>query len=287
MIESFLGYLLYNKWLSVNTITRYEKGLQYFEKYLEKIWMTLEKPEEIKLTNIYDYLAKRGKKWLSPSSLNNEINWIRGYLRYLRNILGKDVVDSAKITWVRIPEKQIWFYNKEQKMMILNAVNEWIGVKEITKLRNKLLTYMLLHTGLRCHELAKIKVKEIWESLQVIGKWGKIRTVYLRPELLDMIYDYLNKRKNKSEFLFESTKKWQHLYEWSIRALYIKLTKTLGFHVHAHGFRHTFATDLLHIPWSNIYNVAKLMGHSRITTTQLYLGVEDNELKNLQFWLNF
>ena len=145
---------------------------------------------------------------------------------------------------------------------------------------------MFLQTWLRCHELAKIKVSEIWESLQIVGKGGKLRTVYLRPELLEMIEEYLEERKRESEYLFDSTKDW-HIREWYIRTIFNKVSKKVWFHVHAHKFRHTFATDLLHIPWANIFNVATLMGHSRITTTQIYLWVDNSELKKLQFSLNY
>ena len=135
-------------------------------------------------------------------------------------------------------------------------------------------------------ELAKIKVNEIWENLQIVGKGGKLRTVYLRPELLEMIEEYLEERKRESEYLFDSTKDW-HIREWYIRTIFNKISKKVWFHVHAHKFRHTFATDLLHIPWANIYNVAKLLWHKEITTTQIYLWLDEWELKKLQFSLNY
>lgn len=286
MLENFLDYLQYTRWLSVNTVITYRKGLKKFEAYLSKVWKTLDNPEEIRLSDVYNFISRIWSSWLQPAYCNNIINWIRAFLRYC-NVLELDVIEADKIYWCKIPEKSIWFFNKEQKSLILKAVNKWIWKSSIVKLRNRLLTYMFLLTWLRCHELAKIKVNEIWENLQVVGKWWKRRTVYLRRELLEMIGEYLSKRKRKSDYLFDSTKAWNHLREWSIRKLYMKLTDILGFHVHAHKMRHTFCTDLLHLPWSNIYDVAKLMWHSKITTTQIYLGVEDQELKNLQFWLKF
>jgi site-specific recombinase XerD len=190
------------------------------------------------------------------------------------------------VEYIKVPDRQVGFFSEKEKNQIIKTVKEWVGVKDITQMRNRLLTYILMQTWLRCHELAKIKVSEIWESLQIVGKGKKLRTVYLRKELLDMIGEYLSKRKRKSEYLFDSTKEW-HMREWSIRNIFNRMTKKLWFHIHAHKFRHTFATDLLHIPWSNIFNVAKLMWHSKITTTQIYLWVNDSELKNLQFRLDF
>ena len=285
MIQNFLNYLQYTKGLSINTVIRYRKGLKKFGWYLSKIWKTLEKPEEIKLIDIYPFISEMGEEGLEPSSCNNVIYAIRAYLRYC-SMLELNVIDANKVESCKVPEKKIGFFNKEQKMLIINTVNEWIWKSERVKLRNKLLTYMFLQTWLRCHEVAKIKIDEIWESLQVIWKWGRRRTVYLKKELLDLIGEYLAQRKRDSEYLFDSTKEW-HLREWSIRKLYMKLTNMLKFHVHAHKFRHTFATDLLHLPWSNVYNVSKLLWHKNINTTQIYLWADDLELKKLQFWLNF
>jgi integrase len=182
----------------------------------------------------------------------------------------------------------VGYYNERQKAQILSAVNGGIWERELTNLKYRLIVYMFFQTWLRCHELVKIKVEDIGESLQVIGKWRKRRTVYLRKELLDMIWEYLDKRKEESEYLFPN--KWrhgQHMTDSAVRGVFFKLTKRLGFWIHPHKFRHTFATDMLNIPWSNIYYVAKLLRHKNINTTQVYLWLNDVELKKIQFWLKF
>ena len=285
MVENYLNYILYIRGLSNRTFIKYKKALIRFDRYLRNIGKSIEKPQEIELADIFSFIEFMAKSWLQPSSSNAVIEWMKGYFKYLKEILNIDVIDHKKIIRCKVPERNIWFYNSDQKKEILKAVNEWVGVKESTKLRNKLLTYMLMMTWLRCHEVAKIKVSEIWECLQVIGKWWKRRVVFLRKELLDMIGEYLKKRKENSEYLFEGT--YWHIKEWSIRNIYIKMARRLGFRIHAHKFRHTFATDLIHTPWANIYNVARLLWHKRITTTQIYLWSEDAELKKLQFRLKF
>ena len=287
MIERFLDYQLYTRGLSIETITRYRKTLNSFELYLHDIWKTTDKPEEINLNDIYDFIACLMRRWCQASTCNTVLIWLKSFFKYLRIIPELNVLHSKRIHFVKQPEKDIGFFNKDQKKLILDKINSWLWKREIVQLRNKLLTYMLLNTWLRCSEIAKIKVNEIWECLQVIGKWKKRRVVYLRKELLDMIKEYLSKRKRKeSEYLFDATTEW-HIRESSIRGIYRKLTKSLWFRIHAHKFRHTFATDLLHIPWANIYNVAKLLWHKEITTTQIYLWLDEWELKNLQFSLNY
>lgn len=286
MIQKYLDYIKFIRSYSDATVLMYKKWLKKFESYLQIIWKTTENPEEIKLVDVLEFIEYLRRKWLAASSCNAEIDAVRGFLKYCKDVLELNVLYHRKILYCKEPERPMEFFDKKEKNLILNAVNEWVGKREITQLRNKLIVYMLLNTWLRCHELAKIKVSEIWESLQIVGKGSKLRTIYLKKELLDMIEEYLSERKNKSEYLFDSAKDW-HMREWSIRKTFAKLTKNLWFRIHAHKFRHTFATDLLNIPWSNIFSVAKLMGHSRITTTQMYLWVNNTELKNLQFRLKY
>ena len=270
---------------SQSTLTGYKFTLGKFEEWLDCIGKSIDDPENIKLVDIYNFIEKLNEDDVSPRTRAWIIDWVRGYLKYCKEIVELDIVDLHKIKSPKVPDREIWFFNKEQKEQILKLFNKWVGKSEIVKLRNKLLTYMLLHTGLRCHEIAKIKVCEIWESLQVIWKWGKRRFVFLRKEILDLIYLYLGRRKRKSDFLFDWTK--GHLTTDRIRRIFNTQSKKLWFRIHTHKFRHTFATDLLHVPWANIFAVSKLLGHKKITTTQIYLGTDNSELKKIQFWLSF
>lgn len=285
MRDNFLSYIV-SRGYSKSTVKGYVYVLNKFNEWLVSYWKTIDDPENIRLVDIYNFIEDMNKSWLSPRTCAWSTDGIRGYLRYCKEIVELDIIDLHKVKSPKVPDREIWFFSKEEKEKILRIFNKWVWAKTITQLRNKLLTYMFLQTWLRCHELAKIKVCDIWESLQIIGKWWIRRFVYLRPELLNMVYLYLGKRKRKSDFLFDWNK-WGHLSTDRIRKIYSSLSREVGIHIHAHKFRHTFATDLLHVPWANIYAVSKLMGHKRITTTQVYLGTDNSELKKLQFWLKF
>ena len=288
MIERFLGYIAYNRCLSGETVLKYRKALKKFNLFLGRKGKNADHPEEITLEDVSGFISDIIEQGLSPTYCNWLLIGIKSYLNYLRDILYMDVIDPHKIRYCKTPERNVGYFNEKQKRLILNAVNNGTCGRDIICLKHKLLVYMFFHTWLRCHELIKIKVDEIWENLQVIGKWGKRRTVYLRKEILDMIEEYLAKRNKKSEYLFpHRCKEGQHMTDAAVRGVFFKLAKKLGFWIHPHKFRHTFATDLLRIPWSNIYNVAKLLGHSNINTTQIYLGLNDAELKKIQFWLKF
>lgn len=288
MKKTFLNYIAYTLCLSKHTVIKYDQVLSRFDLFLKKIWKSIDDPEGITIADFYEFIAEMRQAWLSINYCNWCITWFKSYFNYLSEVLELNVLNPRKIKYSKAPQRDVEYYNRAEKSKILEMVNNWVGTKDITKLRNKLIVYMFLHTGLRCHELAKIKIRDIGESLKVMGKWGKIRYVFLRKELLDLINHYLSKREKKSEYLFTTHNKGEgHIYESSIRGIFWNMSKKLWFRIHPHGFRHTFATDLLHIPWSNIYNVAKLLGHTNISTTQIYLWSENSELKQLQFGLEY
>lgn len=286
MKENYINYLTYTRHYADATVINYKKALKYFESYLGTINKSIDDPESIRLVDMYNFMEHLSKKWLSARTCAWAVDWVRSYLKYCKEIIELDIIDLHKVKSPKVPDRKIWYFSKEDKQAILRIVNRGFWDKPETQLRNKLLVYLFLHTWLRIHEMVKIKVNEIWESMQVIGKWGKRRFAYLKPEVLDLIYLYLGKRKKESDYLFGGYKG-GHLTTDQVRHMFMKMSKEAGIHIHAHKFRHTFATDLLHVPWANIYSVAKLLGHNRITTTQIYLWTDSRELKKLQFWLRF
>lgn len=287
MIENYINYITFVKQYSEATVINYKKWLKKLEMYLATIGKTAEDPESIKLVDMYNFIEDMSKSWLSPRTCAGHIWWVVSYLKYCKNIVELDILDIKKIHAPKIPERKIWYYSEEQKAAMIKVVNEWIWYREETRIRNKLLVYLLLHTGLRVHELVKIRLNDIiGESLQVVGKWWLRRFVYLRPEIKNMIHLYLGKRKHDSNYLFGGYS-WDHLTTDQVRDVLERVGKAVWIHAYPHRFRHTFATNLLSVPGSNIYAVARLLGHKHISTTQIYLWADNTELKKIQFWLKF
>jgi integrase/recombinase XerD len=151
-------------------------------------------------------------------------------------------------------------------------------------LRDYAIFYSLYFTGCRINELLSINRDDINNGkAQIIGKGGKLRTIFFEKSCLEVLNNYLSKRKDKSPFLFisnsncSSGKKIEATY---IRKKLKKILRKLNIEkkVTPHTFRHTYAT-LMMDAGCDIFIIQKLLGHSSIRSTQRYLHVADFKLK--------
>lgn len=289
MIEQFIEHILYIEWLSQWTARDYRYSLIRFDKFLKSLWsIWVNKPEDISYNDIQKRIISQHE--LNNKTINKRLCAVKWLLTYLKDN-NYNVIDTNKIKTLKEKDKNIWFFSDKEKKKILKCVNNWFWYNEELKLRNKLLVYVLMYTWLRIHEALDLKTKDVNESMQIIGKWWKHRWTFLRPEILSLAKEYLKKRDTYSEYLFctvwnnKHSKRWEKLDTSSARVMFMKMSKKLWIHIYAHKFRHTYATWLLRLKWSNIYNIAKLLWHSNISTTQIYLWYNNQELKKLQFSL--
>lgn len=292
-INKFIEFKKHVRGLSDKTIDRYHATLLRNNKYFKSIWKDLLLPESIELKDIHSFITNESKRGISTRTTNDDLSVIRCYLDWLINIeeYGKEVLNPKKIFLKKFKQEKVWFFSGEQIEKILDCVNRGFWKSRRTQLRNKIAVYMLLYTWLRIGELVELRRSDInWNELQVVGKWWKRRTIYLKPELVDMLNMHMPILYNGSDYIFSNhttkeSKKGERC--WAIKSMFWCMSKFLGFHVHAHLFRHTYAVKMFSLPWANIYNVASILGHSKITTTQIYLWVHDHELEKLQYSVEY
>ncbi len=152
---------------------------------------------------------------------------------------------------------------------------------------------LLFSTGLRVSELAKLKKDNVnlrKEEFTVMGKGRKSRVVFLSEQARYWLQKYLEKRTDPNSYLFISHDKRtlkqdddeQPLTPRSIQRLVQKYARAAGItkSITPHTLRHSFATDLLQ-NGADIRSVQTMLGHSSITTTQIYTHITDKELKNV------
>ena len=161
MLENYVNYITFVRQYSQETVYNYKRSLKKLDQYLATIWKNINDPESIKLVDMYNFMEDMSKNWLSARTCAWYIRGVVGYFKYCKDILELEVLDVKKIHTPKIPERKIWYFSESEKKALLKVVNGWLWYREETRIRNKLLVYLFLHTWLRCWELAKIKVFDI------------------------------------------------------------------------------------------------------------------------------
>ncbi|MFA7295136.1 MAG: tyrosine-type recombinase/integrase [Candidatus Paceibacterota bacterium] len=296
-IPEFFEYLDIEKGLSHNSQTTYFRLINKFEKWLKENNLANLKPFELTNDHIWKYRVylsqtynKNNHQPLKKRSINYYLIALRNFLNFFadRDILS---LPAEKIKLIKEKtEKSIKFLNLEQieKLLLAPDITSEIG------LRDRAILEVLFSTGLRVAELVnlnqdQIKINNLNDDLEinVIGKGGKIRPVYLSPRSLKALKDYLETRKNDGEkALFINYKgpkaALRRLTTRSVENIVKKYVLKSGISIPAspHTIRHSFATDLL-MQGVDLRLVQEFLGHRNIATTQIYTHVTSKKLKDI------
>lgn len=296
LITDFLEYMEVEKGRTVGSTKNYDSYLRAFANFAKKEQIEESNKIDLELVRKYRLALNRGRihcRELSKVTQNYYLIALRSFLKFLQK---KDVATLApeKIELAKAPERQITFLDRDELDRIFAAPNQ----KTVQGLRDKAILDLFFSTGLRVSELCNLLRKDInleKKEFSVRGKGGKIRVVFLDDSSRESLKKYLSLRTDKSEFLFISyghtNKKSQILNlksqnegitPRSVQRMIQKYAKTAGItkKVSPHTMRHSFATDLL-INGADLRAVQTLLGHSSITTTQIYTHVTDKHLKEV------
>ena len=222
---------------------------------------------------------------------------LRSFLKYLSKIDIKSLAPE-KIELAKEGDREVQFLELDELLRLLkaplcDAQGNDKSELSIINLRDKAILELLFSTGLRVSEAANLKSEMInlkKSEFSVRGKGSKLRVVFLTDNAKVWLKKYLDKRQDTSLYLFVSHdrakkgKKRQEedkpLTPRSIERLISKYSKKAGLvkKVTPHTIRHTFATDLLQ-NGADIRSVQSMLGHSSITTTQIYTHITDKRLR--------
>lgn len=291
LITDFLEYLELERNTSQLTIRNYDHYLKRFLEFGGDI-----NPKEIDLNLVRKYRLylsrwtdSKTKKPLKRITQNYFMIALRAFLRYLARI------DVAALS----PEKVELGENDPRPLKILDETNlkSLLGAPDVTKkdgLRDKAILETLFSTGLRVSELTGLNRDTInldRKEFGIVGKGGKERVVFISDSAASAVEKYLSVRKDSFKPLFvrfqgkvdpADNGEAMRLTPRSIERIVEKYVKKLGFSVKAtpHTLRHSFATDLL-INGADIRSVQEMLGHSNISTTQIYTHVTNAHLKDV------
>lgn len=263
--------------------------------YKNEIWKVLcainKQVDEITADDIRLYLAVRQRKdGISKITADNELRYLRTFFSYLiaEELVQKNPV--AKVDKIKCDKVKKKAFTEVEVEKIRGACE---NSQEVA------LIEVLLSTGCRVSELVSIKIADIEEGQLVIrGKGNKDRIVYLNAKAIVAIEKYLNDRKDSNPYLFpggyygkcdKDPKNWYKYPErvnkekcsstGSIESKTRKIAKKAGVKkANPHKFRRTCATFALRRGMP-IEQVSKMLGHEQISTTQIYLDLSDEDLK--------
>ena len=284
-LESYYEDCKFRKRLNEKTIKAYTIDLN---QYLEFITTT-----EINQKIINEYIHYLNKKYLKYKTIKRKIASVKAFYSYLEY---EEIIDyspfnkiKTKIKEPKLLPKTIQkdYIDKIIHLLLKDLKNSKTEFQKKISLRNITLISVMFSTGIRVSELCNVKLKDIdllEKKLKIFGKGSKERILYLGNsnvvQLCQMYLTYNNTcKKNEYFFLNKFNKK---LSEQTVRILLKKIESELELstHITPHMFRHTFATTLLE-KGVDIRYIQNILGHSSISTTQIYTYVTYSKQKEI------
>lgn len=294
-VAKFLYYQEVVVGRSFNTIKSYKKDLDQFMTYLREN-EEIESFDEIEMITFRSFIAylntesrdsknKDLKKPISKRSINRKISALRTFFKYLQE---KKVVKTNKAEYIVMPK-----FTKELPNILtrddLNKLRRVINTEKITGIRDRLIIELLYSSGMRSSELINLSESMInidEREIRVIGKGDKERITFFSENSKIWLVKYIEAKKKeyknyKQEILIANSKG-KKLTTRSLRRLISEHSKEAGLQkeVTPHVFRHSFATELLN-RGVDIRYLQELLGHSSISTTQVYTHISKALLKDI------
>ncbi len=288
LITQFLEYLEIEKNRSEKTVRNYDFYLKRFVKWagdLSPAGITQEKIRQYRLW-LNRFKDANGKE-LKKNTQNYHLIALRAFLKYLAK---RDIktLSAEKIELGKMPERVVDFLEGPDLERLLEAPIT-VDAPGIIKKRDKAILELLFSTGLRVSELVGLKKEQInlkKDEFTVRGKGNKPRVVFLSNQAKYWLKQYLEARKDVSPHLFVSHdrahKNESALTPRSVERLVKKYSRIAGItkKVTPHTMRHSYATDLL-MNGADIRSVQAMLGHSSITTTQIYTHITNQQLREV------
>ena len=284
-VESFLDYLKFEKLMSQNTISGYLRDLKYFAEYTEK--NSIHDYKSINHESIINFLECLFKT-RKEASVSRMLSTLRSFYRYL--LISQKIKNNpfSDIRNPKLPAKSIDILDQEQVRSFL----EKIPASTALELRNKAMLELLYCCGLRVSEIINLKFEnfDFEENLvRFIGKGNKERIVPFGNTVKIQVEKYLGsarfniERQKKSNYVFlnKSGNRMTRQGFWKILKQYAEKFD-FNKNIYPHIFRHSFATHMIE-QGADLRIVQELLGHSSISTTEIYTNLDKRHIKKTYF----
>lgn len=287
--KEFLEYCEIEKGCSKKTLENYTHYLKRFSDFAGEIGALGITQELVKNYRLHlNKTIDEKDRPLKRSTQNYHLIALRAFLRFLAK---KDIMTLSpeKVELPKSEEREINFLTPEEIEELLRIPDS----RKVSGMRDRAILETLFSTGLRVSEisgLVRAQVNLDRGEFAVRGKGARVRLVFLSKSATRWIKNYLEKRSDLSKYLFvrhnigkkERGENLSPLTPRSIQRIVEKYAKVAGIvkKVTPHVFRHSFATDLLE-GGADLRSVQEMLGHSSVTTTQIYTHVTNKQLKEV------
>ena len=282
--HDFLTMLRVERNVSTHTMDAYKRDINQYLVYLGDL--DIKNLSDVKSTHIRDYIRILSDGGMAPASISRIISSIRTYYRFLssENLLDENPV--LLINNPKLPKKLPDVLSEKEISLIINAIQESSQFYQ----RDKAIIELLYSCGIRVTELCNLEMSNLFideDLIRVMGKGNKERLLPLGMRSKKYLDNYIKHSRNShikksgSSFVFVS-RNGNQLTRAMINIILNKWTQVSGLKksVSPHKLRHSFATHLLE-GGADLRFVQALLGHSDISTTQIYTHIDKHYLKEV------
>lgn len=287
-LNFFVEYLQIERNYSQYTIVNYVTDIEDFFSFMkEQVILHL---EEITYNDTRLYLTQLHKRNYSRKTISRKISSLRSFFKFL---VREEKLNENPFSLVSLPKRE----QKIPQFLYEEEIEKLFSISDCTTplgQRNQALIEILYGTGIRVSECCAIRLSDIdfyIGTVLVQGKGGKQRYVPFGSFAQDAIEQYINqgrkillsklKTPEEHSYLFVNNRG-NPLTDRGVRHVLNEMIKktSLTLHIHPHMFRHTFATHLLN-EGADMRSVQELLGHSHLSSTQVYTHVTKDHLKRI------
>ncbi|MDD4848691.1 MAG: site-specific tyrosine recombinase XerD [Bacteroidales bacterium] len=283
-IKGFKTFLQLEKSLSSNTITAYLSDIELFENYSNQ-FLSAKSPTSITLQEAEDFIVYIHRELLlSERSQMRIISGIRAFYQYL---LFENLIDKNPIELLESPKP----IKRLPDTLSFSEINQIINIIDLSKPegdRNKAIVEIMYGCGLRVSEVVDLKISNLFFEdgfVRIVGKGNKERIVPIGNHAIKAINFYLidrSKMNIKPEFqdILFVNRRGSQLTRAMIFTIIKQLAAAAGIHknISPHTLRHSFATHLVE-GGADLRAVQEMLGHSSITTTEIYTHLDQRFLR--------
>ncbi len=282
-IEEFADYLVSDRGSSKNTVASYKRDLYSFAKFLGE--RGISEAEKVNEQDIDDYIEELENQKRATSTISRNVASIRGFFAYIYN---EGIIDENPAVRLKAPgvkKKLPSILSTEEVELLL----EQPDVSDMKGIRDKAMLEVLYATGMRVTELISLKMTDVNTGMEYLrcrsGK--KVRVIPLGSKAVKALEEYMCKTRqsmvkdSKEEMLFVNcfgspmTRQgfWKIIKAYSAKA-------GINKDITPHMLRHSFAAHLIE-NGADIQSVQEMMGHSDISTTQIYAKMKKARIKEV------